>query len=184
MGSVKPVNLCSCCWEQWGHLCSGLSLPSRRGRGHGQCPHTLPQIPFLQELQRESIYTYRKEMVFLKFTHDTCLSKYICSGLRVECSGLCTFLSLLQPHFLLFSSYLWESIPCPGEAPGPLVVQHALGLTQEQWTVEGQPQSCGDWLWFGGCRPLAVVYRTCKYITCLGLSLADCPNMVPKVKSF
>lgn len=128
MGSVKAVNLCSCCWEQWEHLCSGLSLPSCRGRCHGQCPHTLPQIPFLQELQRESIYTYRKEMVFLKFTYDTCLLKYICSGLRVECSGLCLFLLCgLLPSSLSSSLTSFSSHHASGRA------NHVLERPLDHW---------------------------------------------------
>ena len=179
--------------EQWEHLCSVRSLPSRRGRCNGQCPHSLPQIPFLQKLQRESIYICRKEMIFLKFTYDTCLLKYICSGLRVECCRLCLFLLYSFLPSSLSSSLILSLLIMPlGEHTtswrGPwntsILVQHALSLTQEQWSADGQPESCGDWLWFGGCRPLAVVYRTCKHITCLGLSLADCPNLIPKVKPF
>lgn len=120
MGSVKAVNLCSCCWEQGERLCSGLSLPSRRGRGHGQCPHTLPQIPFLQELQRESIYTHREGngiseiyiwYVFIK-VYLFRLKSGMFWALPFPPLQLLTFLSLLQPHFLLFSSCPRESMPC------------------------------------------------------------------------
>ena len=51
------------------------------------------RMPSPRELQRESIYIYWKEMIFLRFTCAPYLLKYICSGLRVKCSRLRLFLT-------------------------------------------------------------------------------------------
>lgn len=138
MDSVKAVNLhshwvwateASMEWSSFPLTVEGGVIASAP-RSH--------RIPFPQELQRESIYIYWKEMIFLKFTYAPYLLKDICSDLRVKCSRLCLFLtySLLPSspssgltHSLLILP-LGERTTRPGAAPGRLVVQHALGHTQ------------------------------------------------------
>lgn len=78
---VKAVHLQSSC-EQWGHQWNGRPPPMEGGIMES-APH-LPSQSILPGLQREGIYIYWKEMIFLRFAYAPYLIKDICSGFTAK----------------------------------------------------------------------------------------------------
>lgn len=99
---------------------SSSSVPGEGGVTEGT-PHS-PLESISAGTSERGHLDLRQRMLFLRFTHATCLLKYIRSGLRVKYYRLCLFspiasdssLSPLRPHsFPLFPSPLSAGTPLP-----------------------------------------------------------------------
>lgn len=166
------------------------SASSRGGRYNGECPP--PTFPIhsagtsegghLHLLERNGISEICICNVFNK-GHLFGLYSKILGVLPFPHLQPLTLFSLLQPPSL-FSHHASvrarHSLERPWKAGSWVYTQSNAGSSKgsgSTWKLLGLSV-----VW--GCRPLTVPYRPHKHVTLLGYSLADCPNMIPQVKSF